>query len=179
MSKLTTAGAILGLVLMAGSAFGQAQGMTLQEALNTAKGQLGGAAEGQGGAANGLLILGRPELKNKVGLFGFYFYMDGKLYEIEVKGPGPKGDVEIAHITDPNPNNVKEDTVKNILEAVRKYAGAKLPMSRYLEIAKQAAGGDPTAVQLVSKDGKLVMNVTVGGQVVSIDLATGKLLGKG
>lgn len=177
MSTRTMAAAVVGLGILAGSAFGQADGMTLGQALNTAKGQVGSNVEGQN--ANGLLLLGRPELKNGVGLFGFYFYLDGKLYEVEIKGPGPKGEVVATQVTDPNPMNVKEESVKKILDSVAKYAGAKLPMSRYLEIAKQATGGNPTAVQLVTKDGKLVMDVTVNGAVVSIDLATGKILGKG
>jgi len=64
----------------------------------------------------------------------------------------------------------------NVLAALRSKTLTKLPTYRYLEIAGDKLGGDPSKFQVIPGDPlKVVVSDKGGGQVV-MDMATGKIL---
>jgi hypothetical protein len=148
---------VLVAVLMLGfcppAARAQCTDLTLSEAMTIALQQYPG----------GLILLGRSE---KTGIiWGFYILYNKKLYEVELVKKGGKMDKK-QEVTAPSVTNVPPE----VIAAAMKYTGAKLPMTRYIEIAKEG-GGEPTQIKVIlSPKGKLL--VQVGS--VTLDLATGK-----
>jgi hypothetical protein len=112
-------------------------------------------------------------------LFGFYFWKDGKLYEIEVNVTTldvvkqvVTDDTNTSDTTKKKPK-VSADVVKLIGQ--QKAAKTKLPEGRLLEIAADALKDtNISGVEYAIMNGKLVFKV---GDLV-LDAATGKPVGK-
>jgi uncharacterized membrane protein YkoI len=120
----------------------------------------------QGEVPNAQLIRARIEQKKSVQVFGFYFWLEGRVYEVEVNKRG-----KVVKKTTGEIEDVSEDVVK--LVDKQKNARAKLPDGRLMEIASDALKNTPLSNLQYEKDGdKLVLRI---GDLV-IDAATGKIL---
>jgi uncharacterized membrane protein YkoI len=120
----------------------------------------------------GQLILARPEQKGNTGLIGFYFWVDGKLIEIEI-GVGEK----VEKIVEKD-----ESKVSQVLrDAIRARRGAKIPLSRFVELALgQIPGGKLSQLELTTDQDRLRVHLDVktGEDTlrVNIDPATGRVV---
>lgn len=124
------------------------------------------------------LILSRVEKK---GCFGFYFLVNGRIFEIEVNAKKFKVDKakEIDEIPSDELNT--PDALQQVIDAFAKLpmvkGVAKLPSHFYFEKAIKASNVDgPTQVTMTIKDGKLVLVVQTDSGTITIDAATGAII---
>jgi hypothetical protein len=132
-------------------------GLTLGQAINIGKSN---APEGS------TLLMARIEGGP---MFGMYFWYNGRILEIEIRGP--KDIVKIEELKDDGPFD--KDFMKKVV-AVK--AKSKIPLARFLEIAKEKGGGDPTGYRLQPNGDSLTAAITVGDTTVNIDINTGRVL---
>jgi hypothetical protein len=133
-------------------------GVNFQSSLNTA---LQRAGEGQ-------LILARSEAG---GVFGCYFLLpNGRILEIEMRGGRIIKEKEISG-----------EFSQELLDALKARKGAKMPFTRFMELASgEVKDGSLSRVE-VKLDGKNIrvqIDVVAANQTrrVEIDLATGKVV---
>ena len=121
---------------------------------------------------DGQLLRGRVEgLKTGGANFGFYFWRNNRVIEVEISQTG--GDV-LKVKDEQNPEDVK-DINKDVALLVGKSAKSKIPEGRLLEIAADNLKGTKLSDVKYEKDGdKLVL--VIGD--VRIDAATGQVLTK-
>jgi len=124
-------------------------------------------AVAQDAVPGGQLIRARVEMNGKVG--GFYFWLDGKMYEIEVSLSTLRVIKQAVSPSAVNTPQVSADVLKLIGQ--QKAAKTKLPEGRLLEIAGEALKDTGISeVKYTVVDGKLLFQV---GDLV-LDAATGK-----
>lgn len=110
--------------------------------------------------------LGKSRLERNGAQYGFYFWKEGKLYEIEIDATSFK---ILKQVTQTDANKVSADVVKLIGQ--QKAAKTKLPEGRLLEIAADSLKNTGVSeVKYSIVDGKLVLQV---GDLL-LDAATGK-----
>ncbi len=121
----------------------------------------------QGEVPGGTLVKGRAETaKDGTKLFGFYFWVDGQLREIEVSQTG-----QIYKDTKKSPDPVSED-VANLI-AAKGRARVKLPDGRLAELAAGALRGTPVANIAYFRQGDRLL-VRFG--TVTLDTETGQVV---
>jgi hypothetical protein len=131
-------------------------GVTFSDALGIAQAQVPG----------GILIKGRAE-NNKVAgqVFGFYFWVDGKMREVEITTAG-----EVYKDSNNTPDPISRD-VATLISA--KGARAKLPDGRLAELAASALNGAPvTSVAFVRQGDQLLAQFGA----VTLDASTGRVV---
>lgn len=118
-------------------------------------------------AEGGILVKGRVEGNQT--LYGFYFYKNGFLVEIEIG----KKDGTVKKFKDQKDPKDAKDIAADVLDLLQKIpAKAKLPNGRLLEIAADHVKGDITAVAFAVRNNELVFKA---GDIV-LDARTGKLI---
>ena len=143
-------------------------------------------AVAQAQVPGGQLITGRAETGAPVGnRFGFYFYLDGRIVEIEIsptgqtlkrkedqpnpKLPRPKKPKIVEEI-DPEPEKPVSPDIVELIDK-KKIARAKLPEGRLLEIAGDSLKDTPLKdMKYIIKDGRLV--IQVGTLMVDVETGT-------
>lgn len=135
-------------------------------------GFLSGMDAAQQAAGGGQLVYGRDETMGNTPIYGFYFWVDGRLLEIEVGGGGDViKNKEVKDITDKGPVS------KKLIDALKVRTKTKLPNARYIEIALEktkgkdvksfslAVVGDDIHVQVRTDNGSTTLNMTDGQPV--------------
>lgn len=140
----------------ASPASAQTKGITFNDALGIAQAQVPG----------GILIKGRAENNKTAGaVFGFYFWVDGKMREVEITTAG-----EVFKDSNNTPDPISRD-VASLISA--KGARAKLPDGRLAEIAANALNGAPvTSVAFVRQGDQLLAQFGT----VTLDASTGRVV---
>jgi hypothetical protein len=121
----------------------------------------------QAQCSDGVLVKGRAEM-NKTGgtVYGFYFWVDGQMREIEVAADGT-----IVKDTNKTPDPITRDVATLIVAKGR--ARAKLPDGRLAEIAAGALRGTPLANVAYLRQGDRLL-VRFGS--VTLDAQTGQVV---
>lgn len=125
-----------------------------------------GLSIAQAQVPGGILIRSRLEYKGKLPVQGYYFWLEGKVVEIELSQ-----DFQVIKNTQKDPVPVTQDVVKMIEKQTK--GKAKLPDGRLLEIAIKALKDAPQGdLKYDIVDGKLVLRV---GDII-IDAQTGNII---
>jgi hypothetical protein len=171
MKKVLILSVLVILYLMSAPGWSQTSGpLDFKTALKMAQADLPG----------GILLLGRSEVKGLNSAWGFYIFFDGRIFEIEYAGSRPVKKIKHEVIEPQKDVNISP----GILNAVRRYTGAKLPYNRYLEIALRTApsAGGPIRIEVQERNGRLAMVVGLGNngtveRSVVLDMGTGRVIG--
>jgi hypothetical protein len=116
----------------------------------------------------------KSRLEKNGAIFGFYFWKDGKLTEIELEATSLK---VVKQETTGTANKVNAKVSADVVKLIgqQKAAKSKLPEGRLLEIAADALKDTGiSGIEYSIVDGKLVLKI---GDLV-LDAATGKPVGK-
>lgn len=105
-------------------------------------------------AGGGQVVVGRSEFKGGNHLYGFYFLINGRILEVEVRAP--RGDVEkVKEANDPA-------ITQAVMDALKARKGSKIPLFRLVEIAMQKnANAKVARFELTTEEGKLLVLVDV------------------
>jgi hypothetical protein len=171
MKKVLILSVLVLLYLVSSPGWSQSSGpLDFKTALRLAQSDLPG----------GILLLGRAEVKGANKAWGFYIYFQGRIFEIEYGGGRPVKKIKQEVIEPQKELNISPD----IIGAVRRYTGAKLPYNRYLEIALRTApaAGGPIRIEVQERNGRLAMVVGLGNngtveRSVIMDMGTGRVIG--
>ena len=129
----------------------------------------GGLDIAQGASGGGQLVFARVEGSTNTPQFGYYFLIEGRLVELEIKGTEIVKNKEIKEIPDKGPVN------KKLIDALKVRTKTKLPNARYIEIALDKTKGTKVlSFTLIPVGDDIHVDVRTDGGNVIMDLTDGK-----